>query len=157
MAYQHKINWSQPGGDVVSFVTEPLKSAVLDYHVQVEVELGDLINVLLRDPEAFKITGFARRVALVRALIGKTPDDEIWAIVNKLNEFRNKFGHGTPSAEILKAYSQAILEQVRKIWPTFSPSSKGLHDQYIEIVSHAMFVIRRFFREIRKGLGLPTN
>jgi hypothetical protein len=81
MAYQHKIDWSDPakGSDAVSFTMEPVKTAVLDFHIQIEGELEDIINLHFRDPAAFKINGFARKVALVRALIGKTPDDEIWS------------------------------------------------------------------------------
>jgi hypothetical protein len=74
MAYQHKINWSDPAkeGDVVSFTMEPVKTAVLDFHVQIEGELEDIINLHFCDPAAFKTNrlDFARRVSLARALIG---------------------------------------------------------------------------------------
>jgi len=115
MAYQHKINWSDPakGSDVVSFTMEPVKTAVLDFHLQIENELGELIKLHFRDPDSFKIkrSNFDRRVALVRAPIGKTLDDEIWSIVNKSGEFRNVFAHNTPTPELLQKYADEILEQ----------------------------------------------
>jgi hypothetical protein len=154
MLYQRKINWSDPssGSDVVSFMMEPVKTAVLDFHVQIEGELDDLINMLIRDPEAFKITGFARKVALVRALIGKTPDDEIWPIVNTLDEFRNKFAHGTLGQETLQKYSEEILQQLLRIWPAFSMNPDIEQGKQIQILGQAMFAIRRFFREIKRAL-----
>jgi hypothetical protein len=154
MAYPHKINWSDPAreSDVVSFTMEPVKTAVLHFHVQIEGELEDIINLHFRDPAAFKINGFARKVALVRALIGKTPDDEIWSIVNKLNEFRNKFAHGTPGPETLQKYADEILEQIRKIWPAFSLTPDIDQGKHLQILAHALFAVRRFFREIREWL-----
>ena len=81
MAYQHKINWSDPGkgSDVLSFalVPEPFKSAVLDLHIQIEGQLEDIISLAFRDPTMFKVNRFSPKVDLVRALIGKPPDDEI--------------------------------------------------------------------------------
>jgi len=146
MAYQQKINWSDPqkGGDVVSFTMEPVKTAVLDFHVQIEVELEDIINLHFRDPAAFKTNrlDFSRRVSLVRALIGKTPDDEIWSIVNKLGEFRNEFAHKTPGPEILQKYADEILEQLRKIWPAFSLTPDIDQGKHLQILSQALFAIQ---------------
>jgi hypothetical protein len=108
--------------------------------------------MLFRDPEAFKITGLARKVALVRALIGKTPDDEIWSIVNTLNEFRNKFAHGTLGQETLQKYSKEILQQLLRIWPAFSMNPDIEQGKQIQILGQATFAIRRFFREIKRAL-----
>ena len=54
MAYQHKIDWSDPrkGSDLVSFTMEPVKRPVLDFHVQIEGELEEIINLAFRDPTA---------------------------------------------------------------------------------------------------------
>jgi hypothetical protein len=159
MAYQHKINWSDPskGSDASSFTIDLFKSAVLDFHVQIEGELEDIINLHFRDPAAFKINGFSRKVALVRALIGKTPDDEIWSIVNKLAEFRNKFAHGTPGPEVHQNYADEILEQLRKIWPTISLASVPDEEKNLRVVIQAHFAVRRFFREIKEGLAQPQS
>src|SRR5258708_38243335 len=160
MAYHKNINGPDPAKRIeqISFKKETVKTAVVDYHVQIEGELDDFINLQLRDPEAFKITGFARKVALVRALIGRTPDDEIWLVVNKLNEFRNKFAHGTPSPETLQKYSEELLDQVRKIWPPFSPNpADNEQGQRLQILGQAMFAIRRFVREINAALAKPTS
>ena len=159
MAHQNKIDWSDPSlaNATVSFTMEPVKAGVLDYHVQIEGELDDLIDMLLRDPEAFKITGFARKVALVRALIGKTPDDEIWSIVDKLNEFRNKFAHGKPGPEVLQKYSEELLRQLQKLWPVFYPNPADIEQgKQLQILGQAMFAIRRFFREIKSALQTGT-
>ena len=155
MAYQHKIDWSHLGIDSVSFtLIEPVKSAVLDFHLQLETELGDIIRLHFKNPEAFKIRrlNFSSRVALVQALIGKTPDDEIWALVNKLTDFRNEFAHGTPPPETVQKYADELLEQVRKIWPAFTPIPDSDQGIQLQILGHAMVAIRRFFGEIREAV-----
>jgi hypothetical protein len=156
MAYQHKIDWSDPskGSEIVSFTMEPVKTAVLDFHLQVETELGEIINLHFKNPDAFKINrlDFSRKVALVQALIGKTPDDEIWPLVNKLSEFRNAFAHGTPPPEMMQNYADKILEQAQKIRPAFTPTPDMPQGTQVQILYQAMFVIRRFFREIRENV-----
>jgi hypothetical protein len=134
---------------------EPVKTAVLDFHVQIEGELDDIINLHFRDPEAFKINGFGRKVDLVRALIGKTPDDEIWSLAKKFNKFRKKFAHGKPSPQTLEKNSEELLEQVQKIWPAFRPTTDNEQEQRLQILTQAMFAIRRFFREIKQVLANP--
>lgn len=110
---------------------EPVKTAVLDFHVQIEGQLEDIINLAFRDPTAYKTDrlGFSRKVGLVRALIGKTPDDE-------------------------REYADEILEQVRKILPTFGPTPELDRGKQLQILAQALFVVRRFFREIKAGIAL---
>ncbi len=65
MLYQHKIDWSDPhkGSDILFFTPADLfKSAVLDFHAEIEGQLEDIINLALRDPTAFKVNGFSRKV-----------------------------------------------------------------------------------------------
>jgi hypothetical protein len=69
--------------------------------------------------------------------------------VNKLNEFRNKFAHGRPGPETLQKYADEILEQIRKIWTAFSLTPDIDQGKHLQILGHAVFAVRRFFREIR--------
>jgi hypothetical protein len=76
--------------------------------------------------------------------------------VNKLGEFRNEFAHKTPGPEIVQKYADEILEQVRKIWPAFSPAPGDLDQgKQLSILGQALFAIRRFFREIKDRLKKP--
>jgi hypothetical protein len=97
MAYSKKINWKDPAkaSAVLASTQYKFKSAVLDFQVQVEGELADIITRHFQDPTAYKLNavGFERRIELVRALVGKTPDDEIWPLVKGLGQLRNKYSH----------------------------------------------------------------
>ena len=161
MAYQNKINWSDPkkGSDVMSFSIDPFKSAVLDYNIEIEGELEDIINRHFRNPKAFKTRGmgFNIRLKLARALIGETPDDEIWGIVTNLNELRNKFAHSkshqsVEGAEKIQEIVDKILEQLRKIWPEISLATVPENEKNLAIINQANLGVRRFFREIKTGL-----
>jgi hypothetical protein len=159
MVYQSKINWSDPrkGSDILSFTIDRFKAAVLDFQIQIEGELEDIIRLHFRDPDAFNIRrlNFSLRVPLVQALTGKTPDEEIWSIVWKLADFRNEFAHGTPPPETLQKYADEILEQLRKIHPSISLASVPDEEKHLSILTQAHFTVRRFFREIKEGLTKP--
>jgi hypothetical protein len=81
MIYENKINWRDPNKQAAPlvFVQSKFKSAVLDYQIQVEGELEDMIKRHFRNPEAYqtKYLPFQRRMEMVRALIGETPDDAV--------------------------------------------------------------------------------
>jgi hypothetical protein len=152
MAYQHKIDWSDPrkGSDIVGFTLDRFKTAVLDYHIQIEGELEDIIRMAFRDPDKFKINGFSRKVDLVQALIGKTPDDQIWSLVDKLADLRHEYAHGTPSPKTVQKYIGEIQNQLQKIRPDYIIASSL--DERLDILGSAHFTVRRFFREIKEWL-----
>jgi hypothetical protein len=165
MIYENKINWKDPakGGGVLGFRTYRFKSAVLDYQIQVEGELEDIIKRHFRDPEAYetKYVPFKRRIELVRALIGKTPDDGIWAVVKNLGDLRNRYSHSrineteAGKKEIQKMTAE-ILRLLKGIRPGTFPD--GLPDE--GIIEQAHFMVQRFFREINEALdslGLPKS
>ena len=74
---------------------------MLDFHVQIEGELEDTVRMAFRDPKRFQINGFGRQVNFVRALIGKTPDDEIWDILKNLVDLRNEYAHGEKLSKVV--------------------------------------------------------
>jgi len=165
MIYEDKLNWADQGkaGDVLVFSQSKLKSFVLDYQIEVEGDLEDIIKRHFRDPEAYKVkyVPFQSRIRLVRALIGKTPDDEIWEIVKSLGELRNQYSHSrfTGTEEGIKAIKKMTIEVLSKL--------KGVRPDIfhgeipdLEIITLAHFTVRRFFREINEALdslGLPNR
>jgi hypothetical protein len=157
MAYPDKINWSDPrkGSDLLSFdsIPEPFKSAVLDYHIQIEGQLEDIIKLAFRDPKRFKVNGFGRKVDFIRALIGETPDDEIWLLVGKLADLRNEFAHGTPAPQTIQPYIDDIQKQIQKIGPGYIVAAGLYDDKRLDILASAHFVAMRFFREIKEWLS----
>jgi len=165
MIYEDKIDWADPNktGDVLSFTQSKFKSAVLDYQIEVEGDLEDIIRRHFRDPEAYKVKllGFQHRIELVRALIGKTPDDGIWEIVKRLGELRNQYSHsrftGTAAGKKkIEDVTTKILGQLKSVRPGIFPD--GLPE--LEIITQAHFMVRRFFREINEALdnlGLPRS
>jgi hypothetical protein len=161
MAYQHKINWSDPrkGGGVLSFTRDEFKSAVLDLHIQIEGQLEEIRHTAFRDPDMFKgRLEFSRQVRLVRALIGKSPDDEIWEIVNKLAALRNEFAHTTPAPKAIHDHIDALEKQVQKIGPGSIVAAGLYNDKRLDIVVSAHFAVQRFFLEIKDWLGsLPAT
>jgi hypothetical protein len=155
MIYEDKIDWADPNktGDVLSFTQSKFKSAVLDYQIEVEGDLEDIIRRHFRDPEAYKVKllGFQRRIELVRALIGKTPDDGIWETIKRLGELRNQYSHSR-----FTGTAAGILGQLKSVRPGIFPD--GLPE--LEIITQAHFIVRRFFREINEALdnlGLPRS
>jgi hypothetical protein len=157
MLYKDKINWHDPNkaGVALSFTQSKFKSAVLDYQIEVEGDLEDIIKRHFRDPKAYKVKSlpFWSRIKLVRALIGKTPDDGIWKIVEQLGELRNKYSHSrlTGTEEGMKEIKEMTIEilgQIRDIRPDDVPSE--LPD--LEVITQAHFMVRRFFRDINEEL-----
>lgn len=165
MIYEDKIDWADPSkaGDVLTFSQTKFKSAVLDYQIAVEGDLGDIIKRHFRDPKAYKVKylPFQHRIDLVRALIGKTPDDGIWEIVKSLGKLRNQYSHsrftGTEKGiETIKKKTIEIFSQLKGIRPDIVP----IEVPDLEIINLAHFTVRRFFREINEALdslGLPNR
>jgi len=152
MLYEKKIDWTKARGAVLVSTRDPFKSAVLDYQIEVE---GDLEDIIKRHPQAYKTDRmpFRKRIKRVRTLIGKTPDDGIWAVVKSLGCLRNKYAHSrsTETAagkkEIQKMTAE-ILTLLKGIRPGIFPDA--LPDQ--DIIEQAHFMVQRFFREINKAL-----
>jgi hypothetical protein len=167
MIYEDKIDWADPNkvGDVLTFTQSKFKSAVLDYQIAVEGDLEDIIKRHFRDPKAYKVKylPFQRRIDLVRALIGKTPDEGIWEIVKSLGELRNQYSHSrfTGTEEGIKTIKKMTIEifnQLKVVRPDIVPSE--IPDLDLEIISLAHLTVRRFFREINEALdnlGLPRS
>ncbi|SRR6266436_1857106 len=165
MIYEKKIDWTDPAkaSDALTFTTYRFKSAVLDYQIQVEGELEDMIKRHFRDPEAYdtKYVPFKRRMELVRALIGKTPDERIWYVVKSLGDLRNKYSHSRyneteAGKKDIRKMTADILGLLKGIRPDTFPD--GLPDE--EIILQAHFMVKRFFREINEALdrlGLPQS
>lgn len=139
----------------MSFTLDQFKTAVLDYHIQIEGGLEDIIRIALRDPAKFSVSGFDRKVRLVRALIGKTPDDEIWEVVKKLAELRNKYAHGTPAPQTLQESINDLEKELQKIQPGYVIASSL--DKQLDILGAAHFTVRRFFREIKEWLAQQSQ
>jgi hypothetical protein len=100
-----------------------------------------------------KYLPFVRRIELVRALIGETPDDGIWEVVERLGELRNQYSHsrftGTAEGiENIKRMTDEILRELRRVRHDIVPGE--LPDQ--DIITLAHFTVRRFFREINEAL-----
>jgi len=69
---------------------------------------------------------FVRKIELVRALIGKTPDDGIWEIVKSLGKLRNENSHSrfTGTAEGIRKITETtakILSQVKSVRSITAP------------------------------------
>jgi hypothetical protein len=127
MLYEKKIDWTKARGAVLVSTRDPFKSAVLDYQIEVE---GDLEDIIKRHPQAYKTDRmpFRKRIKRVRTLIGKTPDGGIWAVVKSLGCLRNKYAHSrsTETAAGKKEIQKMTADLHRKIfffWHTESAKS----------------------------------
>jgi hypothetical protein len=167
MAYSKKIDWRDPAKSSAALVStrHRFKSAVLDFQVQVEGELADIITRHFQDPSAYNLTplGFERRIELVRALVGETPDDDIWPLIKSLGQLRNKYSHSRfvetaeGKAEIATMMVK-ILEKLKRIRPDLNFDGVPDADRDYMILTESHFVAQRFFREINEGLdhgGVP--
>ena len=156
MAFQNKINWSAPhtGIQLLSSTSDAFKTAVLDYHIQIEGELENIIRMAFRDPDEYKTHrfGFARRVSLVRALIGKSPNDEIWKIVKKLPDLRNEYAHGMPRPQTVQKYIDELQQQLETIGFNYAITSGVYNDSRLDILASAHFAVGRFFWDIKEWL-----
>jgi hypothetical protein len=47
------------------FAMEPVKTAILDFHVQIDGQLEDIIILQFRDPKAFEVNGFAAKASVL--------------------------------------------------------------------------------------------
>jgi hypothetical protein len=159
MLYENKINWVAPakGGGILQFTLDQFKAAVLDYQVEVEGELGDIIKRHFQDQEEYetRYIPFDRRVALVRALIGKTPNDDIWLLVKSLGKLRNLYSHSRftwteAGKKEIQKMTNTMLSQINGIRPdmNFDP----IPDREIQVIIQAHFIVQRFLREINEAL-----
>jgi len=158
MIYNQKINWQDPNmqGAGLAFSQSKFKSAVLDYHIQVEGELGDIIKRLFRDQEAYKIryVPFRTRIDLVRAPIGKTPDDEFWDLIKSLGNLRNQYSHSRfteteAGQEKIQEITDTILRQLQNIR---SDIKTEMLPNQLEVITQAHFMVQIFFRVINEAL-----
>jgi hypothetical protein len=159
MIYDQKIDWRNPnqGMGIVGSRLDPFKSAVLDYQTDIEAEINDLINLHFRDPDAYDVeyAPLKIRIQLARALIGPTPDDDIWAIITAFSKLRNSLPHSATAytAEgIKKTESQTrnLLTALQKLRPEYTDEAAKDKDW---VIAWAAMTVQCFFREIRKALS----
>ena len=81
---------------------DPMVARILDFHLQVEQSLVELIKSFLKDAEQVKTDNlsFPAKVSWARALAGPQDKDEIWTLALKLNELRNSVAHRTSRAPL---------------------------------------------------------
>jgi hypothetical protein len=157
MIYDQKINWqSRTSMGVLSFSQNQFKSAVLDYQIQVEGELGDIIKRHFRDQEVYRLryVQFRTRIDLVSALIGKTPDDEFWDLITSLGTLRNQYSHSrfTGTAEgqkKIKEITNTILLQMQTIRADLKPE---MFPDPLDVIQQAHLMVQAFFRVINEAL-----
>jgi hypothetical protein len=160
MIYENKIDWTK-GLGVLSFTQSEFKSAVLDYQIQVEGVLEDIIKRHLRDQERMpRLWQFELRIKFARALIGETPDDKIWSVVESLGKLRNQYSHSRftetqAGKQKIQELINAILCQLKSVRPDLVWNATP--DQ-MQILMQAHYMVQRFFREINDALdrqGVP--
>ena len=99
MIYDQKINWRDPnkGMEIVSSRHDPFESAVIDYQIEMETAISRLINIHFRNPDAYDVerAPLQVRIQLAQALIGPTPDDDVWDIVKAFSRLRNSLIEGS--------------------------------------------------------------
>jgi len=157
MIYDQKINWrALTALGVLSFSQNKFKSAALDYEIQVEGELGDIIKRHFRDQEVYEIRylPFRTKIRLVRALIGKTPDDRFWDLIASLGTLRNQYSHSrfTGTAEgqkKIKEITNTILHQMQTIRADLKPE---MFPDPLNVIQQAHLMVQEFFRVIEEVL-----
>jgi hypothetical protein len=79
----------------VSSRHDPFKTAVIDYQIEVDSGISDIINIHFRNPDAYDVerASLKVRIQLAQALIGPTPDDDVWDIVKAFSRLRNSLAH----------------------------------------------------------------
>jgi len=140
----------------LAFTQSRFKSAILDYQIQVEGELGDIIKRHFRDQEAYNIRRlqFQARVDLVRALIGDTPDDGFWNLIKSLGNLRNQYSHSrytetTEGQKKIQDAKNAIFQHMQNIRSDIKPE---MFPNDLEILTWANFMLQVFFRVINEAL-----
>jgi hypothetical protein len=160
MIYENKIKW--PAMAILSRTQDPFRDAVLDYQIQVEGALGDIIKRHFRDQRIYNMryVQFRNRVNLARALIGETPDDAFWPLIETLGDLRNHYSHSRytrteAGREKTKAMVEKILRQISEVWPEIEWRE---HPDQIAIIQQAHMMVQGFLQEINRALdtlGLP--
>jgi hypothetical protein len=121
---------------------DPMVVRILDFHLQVEESLVELIESFLRDAKQVKLDrlSFAAKVNWARALVGPQEKDEIWELALKLNALRNSVAHRTPRAPQEK--HDELEAELRRLVPEIQ-----LREQDAAVFYAALACIK-FFREI---------
>jgi hypothetical protein len=84
---------------------------------------------------------------LVRALIGKTPDDEFWDLIKSLGTLRNQYSHSrfTGTAEgqqKIQDITNSILRQIEVIRPALKLE---MFPDPLDIIQQAHLMVQTFF------------
>jgi hypothetical protein len=159
MIYDQKINWRSRQSHGSKSVQRMIRSRllILDYQIGMEADINDLINYHFKDPDMYEVerAPLQIRIQIVRALIGPTPDDGVWEIVDRFSKLRNSFAHSTAAYTadgIRKAEDQtrAVLKSLQKVRPEFTDAAAT---DRTWIIGWAALTVQGFFREIRRGLS----
>lgn len=159
MIYDKKINWHDPSiaMGIVGSTHDPFKSAVIDYHTDMEAAISDLIDLNFRDPGAYDVdrAPFQTRIQIARALIGPTPDDDVWDIVKAFSSLRNTLAHSstayTQEGRVkTERQTRDILKALQKVRPEYT--DEVAKDRTFMIAWAAM-TVQGFFRKIREALS----
>ena len=136
---------------------DPFKSAVIDYQTDMEAAISDLINLHFRNPEAYDVerAPFQTRIQIAKALIGPTPDDDIWDIVKAFSSLRNTLAHSSTAYTeegIRKTERQTrdILRALQKVRPEYTDE---IAKDRMFMIAWAAITVQGFFREIREALS----
>jgi hypothetical protein len=157
MLYVTKIDWSKIETALTVYRHDKFKSAVLDFHINMEAGVNEIINCHFRDPGAIKLYlfGLKARIEIARALIGPTPDDKAWNIIATFSELRNIYAH-SPTYKTAEG-EKRIKAKVTEVWEKILVVNPGLGPNFPnppreDIVQRAEVVVDRFFREINAHL-----
>jgi hypothetical protein len=156
MPYSKKIDWAS-GMSVLHFATNPIQSAVLGYHVQMEQWLNRIIAAHLKDPNPkvwdFSRISFEAKVSIARAMLGPLPDDDVWKTIAEFNRLRNSFAHGrifgqNDGQERLGNHLKNLLREVRSLDPRVPVDADPT-----TVVQQAAHIANVFFMAINSHLG----
>jgi hypothetical protein len=158
MIYDQKINWRDPkkGIGVLSSTHDPFRSAVISYHADMGAAISDIVNLHFQNPKAYDVEGapFQIQVKIAKALIGPTPDDGVWDIVDAFSKLRNTLAHSSTAyteegIKKTERQTRKILNALQKIRPEFTDEvAKDGRD----VITWAAMTAQGFFREIREAL-----
>jgi hypothetical protein len=132
MIYDQKINWRSRQSHGSKSVQRMIRSRllILDYQIGMEADINDLINYHFKDPDMYEVerAPLQIRIQIVRALIGPTPDDGVWEIVDRFSKLRNSFAHSATAYTadgIRKTEDQtrAVLKSLQKVRPEFTDAA----------------------------------
>ena len=158
MIYDQKINWEEPNRMMpITSRHDEFRSAVISFHADMGAAISDMINLHFQNPEAFDLerTPFHIQIRLAKALIGPTPDDGVWDIVEAFSKLRNTLAHS--STAYTEEGMKKTVDQARKILKALQKIRPELTDEVAknkrDVIAWAAMTVQGFFREIQEALA----